>query len=154
MKKPNIASRPIAVVLILMFTVCLLSTVFAAGTTEEKAVNKELEKDVGMPILDGDLWVKMAPDSKVAFVWGVWHVVSMEHYLMGKYPELKRENFSAKVIEGSSKKPMTMNEVVALIDTYYQANPDQVKKPVIAVIWSSIVRPNITTGINGRPLKP
>ena len=154
MKKASIVRLSIIVTLSLIFIVCLSLTAFAAGTTEEKAVNKELEKDVGMPILDGDLWVKMTPDSKMAFVWGVWHVVSMEHYLMGKYPALKTANFSAKVIEGSSKKPMTMNEVVALIDRYYEANPDEIGKPVIAVIWSSIVRPNIKTGINGRALKP
>ena len=135
MKKPHIVSISV-VTLSLIFIVCLPLGVFAAEPPGEKAVNKELEKDVGMPILDGDLWVKMAPDSKVAFVWGVWHVASIEHYLMGKYPDLKRDNFSAKVIEGSGKAPMTMNEVVALIDKYYQAHPDQIEKPVIAVIWS------------------
>lgn len=153
MKKPHIVSISI-VILSLIFIVCLPLGVFAAEPPGEKAVNKELEKDVGMPILDGDLWVKMAPDSKVAFVWGVWHVASIEHYLMGKYPDLKRDNFSAKVIEGSGKAPMTMNEVVALIDKYYQAHPDQIEKPVIAVIWTQIVKPNIATGIDGRPIKP
>ena len=153
MKKPHIVSICI-VILSLIFIACLSLGVFAAEPPGEKAVNKELEKDVGMPILDGDLWVKMAPDSKVAFVWGVWHVASIEHYLMGKYPDLKRDNFSAKVIEGSGKAPMTMNEVVALIDKYYQAHPDQIEKPVIAVIWTQIVKPNITTGIDGRPIKP
>ena len=152
MKKPHIVSICI-VILSLIFIACLSLGVFAAEPAGEKAVNKELEKDVGMPILDGDLWVKMAPDSKVAFVWGVWHVASIEHYLMDKYPDLKRDNFSAKLIEGSSKAPMTMNEVVALIDKYYQANPDQIEKPVIAVIWSQIVKPNIATGIDGRALK-
>jgi hypothetical protein len=153
MRKPHIANIRIAI-LSLTFIACLPLGVFAAEPPGEKAVNKELEKDVGMPILDGDLWVKMAPDSKVAFVWGVWHVASIEHYLMGKYPDLKRDNFSAKVIEGSGKAPMTMNEVVALIDKYYQAHPDQIEKPVIAVIWSQIVKPNIATGIDGRPIKP
>ena len=154
MKKVAGARTCIVVVLSFMFVASLSLAVFAAESTEEKAVNKELEKDIGMPILDGDLWAKMTPDDKVAFVWGIWHVVSLEHYLMGKYPDLKRENFSAKVIEGCHEKPMTMNEVVTIIDKYYQANPDQTKKPVIAVIWSSMVMPNITTGINGQPLKP
>ena len=154
MKNLAIARTCFIVVLAFMFVACLTLSVLAAESPGEKAVNKELEKDIGMPILDGDLWVKMTPDDKVAFVWGVWHVVSLEHYLMGKYPDLKRENFSAKVIEGCHEKPMTMNEVVTLIDKYYQANPDQIKKPVIAVIWSSMVKPNITTGIDGRPFKP
>ena len=153
MRKPNTPSC-IAVALSFIFMVCLSLNAFSAETPGEKGINKELEKDIGMPILDGDLWAKMTPDSKVAFVWGVWHVVSIEHYLMGKYPDLKKENFSAKVIEGSSKTRMTMNQIVALIDKYYQANPDQIEKPVTAVIWSLIVKPNIKTGIDGRPLKP
>ena len=153
MKKSHIVSI-CTVVLSLAFIVTLSPGVFAAESPGEKAVDKELEKDVGMPILGGDLWMKMTPDCKVAFVWGVWHVASIEHYLMGKYPDLKRDNFSAKVIEGSSKTSMTMNDVVALIDKYYRTNPDQIEKPVIAVIWGSIVKPNIKTGIDGRPLEP
>jgi len=154
MKKPFVVYACIVAFLPFVLIASLSHFACAAESSGEKAVNKELEKDIGMPILDGDLWAKMSSDSKVAFVWGVWHVVSIEHYLMGKYPDLKRENFSAKVMEGSAKKPTTMNEMVALIDKYYQTNPDEKEKPVIAVIWTSIVKPNIKTGIDGRPLKP
>ena len=154
MKKPFVVYACIVAFLPFVLIASLSHFACAAESSGEKAVNKELEKDIGMPILDGDLWAKMSSDSKVAFVWGVWHVVSIEHYLMGKYPDLKRENFSAKVMEGSAKKPMTMNEMVALIDKYYQTNPDEKEKPVIAVIWTLIVKPNVRTGIDGRPLKP
>ena len=134
--------------------ICWSFSVFAAETRGEKAVNKELEKDVGMPILDGDLWQKMTHDDKIAFVWGFWTVVSIEHYMMEKYPQLKVENFSAKVIEASHKTPKTANEVVALIDAYYQANPDEIEKPVVGVLWEEMFKPNIKTGVAGRPLKP
>ena len=137
--------------------ICLASlslTIPAAESPGEKAVGKELEKEIGMPILDGDLWMKMSPDGKMAFVWGIWHVVSIEHHLATKYPDLKKENFSAKVTEGTRNKPMTMNEVVSVIDKYYQENPDEINKPVVAVIWSTMVKPNITAGIDGKPLSP
>ena len=76
--------------------------VLAAGITPEqkagrKAVEKGLQDSLGMPILKGDLWQKMTHDSKVAFIWGFGHVVSIEFYLMEKYPELKRDSF---VLEG------------------------------------------------------
>ncbi len=153
MKKPKVPIICFAAVLSVIIIACLSLNIFAATSPGEKAVNKELQKDLGMPILDGNIWQKMIPDSKVAFVWGIWHVVSIEHYLAGKYPDLKKENFSAKVIEGAEKTPMTVNQVVALIDKYYQTNPDEIDKPVIAVIWTSIVKPNVKTGIDGRPLK-
>jgi hypothetical protein len=133
---------------------CWSLAVFAAESPGEKAVNKELEKDVGMPVLAGDLWQKMTHDDKIAFVWGFWTVITMEHYLMDKYPSLRTENFSAKVIEASHKARKTANEIVTLIDAYYRANPDEVRKPVVAVVWDEMTKPNITTGIAGRPLKP
>jgi hypothetical protein len=153
MKKPTTPNVCVAVAFSIML-IFLSLNVFAAETSGTKAINKELEKDIGMPVLDGNLWVKMTHDSKIAFIWGVWHVVSIEHYLMDKYPDLKRENFSEKVIEGSKKAPMTGNEIVALIDTYYRTNPDQIEKPVTGVIWASMIKPHIKTGIDGRPLKP
>jgi len=126
----------------------------AAESRGEAAVHKELEKEIGMPVLNGDLWEKMTHDDKVAFVWGFFTVVSIEDYLVDKYPQLKTENFAAKVTEASRKKPKTANEVVALIDGYYQANPDEIEKPVVAVLWDDMIKPNIATGIAGRPLKP
>jgi len=115
-----------------------------------EAISKELNQTLGMPILKGDLWQKMSHDEKVAFVWGFGHVVSIEQYLMEKYPELKREGFVAKVIEGMSNTPM--NEVIAKVDTYYQAHPDEIDKPVTSVMWDTMIRPNIKTGIAGRQL--
>jgi hypothetical protein len=115
-----------------------------------KAVEQGLEDSLGMPVLKGDLWQKMTHDSKVAFIWGFGHVVSIEHYLMEKFPELKRDSFVAKVVEGMANTPM--NEVVDRVDRYYAMNPDQIEMPVTSVLWDSIIKPNIKTGIAGRPL--
>jgi len=129
--------------------------VLAAEITPEqkagrKAVEKGLEDSLGMPILRGDLWQKMTHDSKVAFVWGFGHVVSIEFYLMEKYPELKRDSFVPKVVEGMANTPM--NEVVARVDRFYEMHPDQIEKPVTSILWDEMIKPNIKTGIAGRPL--
>ena len=153
MKKRSILKVCITGIVSVWLITCLSSSVLAAASHAETAVNKELEKDIGMPILDGDLWLKMTHDDKVAFVWGLWHVVSIEHYLMNKYPELKRDNFSAKIIEGSKKTQLTMNQIVSLIDNYYRTNPDEVEKPVVGVLWDEMIKPNIKVGIAGRSLK-
>jgi hypothetical protein len=133
----------------------VISSIYVMAAERGKgAIGKELEKSIGMPVLNGELWQKMEEDAKVAFIWGLWHTVAIEKYLMNKYPDLNKENFSSKVIEGSEKSALTMNQMVALIDQYYQANPDHLAKPVVGVFWHSVVRPNIATGIAGRPLKP
>jgi hypothetical protein len=126
-------------------------------TAEERgreAISKEMEKAVGLPMATGEVWQKMTPDCKVSFIWGLWHTIAIEKYLMDKHPELKRDNFSAKAAEGMDKAPLTINETVALIDKYYEANSDQLDKPVTGVLWAMAIKPNLTVGINGRPLKP
>lgn len=122
---------------------------------EEKAVRKAfrkgLEDSLGMPVLSGEIWQKMAHDSKVAFIWGVGHVVTIEQYLMEKYPELKRDSFVVKVVEGMADVPM--NEVVARVDKHYQEHPDELDEPVMKIIWKTMIKPNLKTGIAGRPIE-
>jgi hypothetical protein len=142
------------IVPLLAFMVCSYEVRAAEITPEQKAgrkaVEKGLEDSLGMPILKGDLWQKMTHDSKVAFVWGFGHVVSIEFYLMEKYPELKRDSFVPKVVEGMANTPM--NEVVARVDRFYEVHQDQIEKPVTSVLWDEMIKPNIKTGIAGRPL--
>ena len=123
---------------------------------DEATVAKEMEKV--MPLLKGEQWQKLDPNSKVAFLWGAAHVILIENVLMEEIPELRRENFSAKVFEARAAqvkagKARTINEMVSAIDQYYKEHPDQLGTPVLAVIWNVGVRPHLKTGIAGRPLK-
>jgi len=118
---------------------------------DQKALQEGLKESLGVKILKGDVWQKMTHDSKVAFIWGFGHVVSIEQNLMEKFSELQRESFSAKVVEGMADMPM--EKVVAGIDDYYSVNPNQLETPVTNVIWDLMIKPNIKNGIAGRPLK-
>ena len=153
MKIGNVLRICIAISVTLWLAAAWPAGVIGAESAGREAVNKEMEQDIGMPILAGDLWQKMTHDDKVAFIWGCWHVVSIEHYLMDKYPQLKTDDFSAKVVEATHKAPKTANDIVALIDGFYKDHPDDVEKPVMGVLWDEWIKPNITTGIAGRPLK-
>jgi len=97
------------------------TVVFSADETQEKkefreAVQQKLESSIAMPLFKGDTWQKATQDEKVSFIWGICHVVSIEHELMVKFPELKVENFSAKVAEGMAGVPI--NDMVRKIDEY------------------------------------
>lgn len=118
---------------------------------DQKAIQEGLEETLGMPILKGAVWQKMTEDSKTAFIWGFGHVVSIEQHLMEKYPELKRDSFVAKVVQGMADMPM--QKVIAQVNDYYIANPNQIDTPVTSVIWDLMVKPNISMGIAGHPLK-
>src|SRR4030042_4550847 len=155
MKKLKVVMICFAVAFLLGFIAHSFNVLAEEKSPEQKAARKAIEKgleeSLGMPILKGDLWQKMTNDSKVAFIWGFGHVVSIEQYLMGKYPELKRDSFVPKVVEGMANTPM--NEVVARVDRYYEMHPNEIDKPVTSVLWDTMIRPNIKTGIAGHPLK-
>ena len=102
-------------------------------------------------MLRGDVWQKMSVDEKVAFIWGAGQVVTIEQVIMELIPEMKQENFSAKVVEGMAD--TDMKDIVATVDAYYTENPDKLDVAVMRVIWDKLIRPNIKTGIGGRPLQ-
>ena len=135
----------------------LLFIGFAAWTMDASGQEqKDFEKY--MPLCKGTHWQRATSDAKVAFIWGAAHVVLIENILMEEVPELKRENFSAKVAESrrarvSAGTAMTINEVVQAIDQFYKDHPDKLETPVMKVIWDIGIKPNLKTGIAGRPLK-
>jgi len=137
--------------LLTLFVFAVLAVGMSANAEETEAmVEKQVEAE--MPVLKGDLWVKMTPESKLAFIWGAGHVITIEQMLMQQYPELKRDSFVLKVAEANAGSNMKMNDVVAVVDTYYAENPDNLDTPVIHVIWDTLIKPNIKTGIAGEPL--
>jgi hypothetical protein len=105
-----------------------------AAQTQRGAISEAVARE--MPVLKGDTWMAMDENSKIAFIWGVGHVVTIE-----------------KVVEASNASPATMTQVAAAIDKFYTENPDKLDMPVMAVIWDTMIKPNITTGIAGQPLK-
>ena len=107
-------------------------------------------KMTDMPVLTGDVWQKMTADERVAFVWGIGHVVTIEQQTAERRPELKREGFADKMAEGLNG--VSMNSIVQKVDEYYQANPDDLEAPVMEVIWDELVKPRIKTGIADQPL--
>lgn len=143
--------RKLSQVLLFFFVigvaVAVINTVVFAEETIPQAVERE------MPVLKGDQWLTMDENSKVAFVWGAGHVVTIEEVIMEKYPDQQRDTFVTKIVEAASNSPMTMSQIVAMVDKFYQDNPDKTNTPVMMVIWDTMVKPNIKTGIAGKPLK-
>jgi hypothetical protein len=133
----------------------LLGLIALAGWSFDASAADKPQADISqklteMSVLTGDVWQKMAPDEKVAFVWGIGHVVTIERQVTERYPELKREGFVAKLAEGLVGVPM--NTIVLEIDKYYKENPYDLGAPVMEVIWDEMVKPKIRSGIANLPL--
>jgi hypothetical protein len=132
-----------------LLSLCLLlaGAVSIMGNTAYAEEDSEVMVQVEqvMPVLKGDTWVKMSNDEKISFLWGAGHVVSIQEVLARNNPDLKKSNtFVNKIMEARTNKPMTMNEVAAKVDEYYQANPDKLDKPVVEVIWKETIVPNLS----------
>jgi hypothetical protein len=160
LKRRNAMRRPKLIQICLLVLLCIGVagwTTHASGQEKDAAaVAKEMERV--MPLLKGEQWLKLDPDTKVAFIWGAAHVILIENVLMEEIPELRRENFSAKVYEARTAQikagtARTINQIISAIDQYYKEHPDQLGTPVMAVIWNVGVKPYLKTGIAGRPLK-
>jgi hypothetical protein len=105
-------------------------------------------------VLTGKTWVQMTHEQKVAYIWGASDVVDIEQELMDIYPELRVQNLSFKAVEASkSGREYSINEMIAMVDNWYNANPDKREMAVIEVIWDLMIKPRLTAGIAGRPLK-
>jgi hypothetical protein len=135
---------------------CLLSVLaLFAGAGNALAVEEKTPTDLSkelkeMPVLTGDEWVTLQHDTKIAFIWGIGHVVTIEEHVMQRHPELARKGFSAKLAEGLRGVPM--DTIIKDVDSYYQQNPDDLDLPVMRVIWTQLVKPKLKTGIADRPL--
>ena len=108
--------RKLSQVLLFFFVigvaVAVINTVVFAEETIPQAVERE------MPVLKGDQWLTMDENSKVAFVWGAGHVVTIEEVIMEKYPDQQRDTFVTKIVEAASNSPMTMSQVVAMVELF------------------------------------
>ena len=113
--------------------------------------NVSAKEEIKAPLLTGNTWIIMSQDQKTAYIWGAGDIVDLEQEIMEIYPELKRESFGTKAVEGIGD--VTINDIVSTVDAFYKDNPDQVNLSVIRVVWDTMIKPNIKTGIAGKPLR-
>lgn len=104
-----------------------------------------------VPVLCGDLWTTASQDSKVAYVWGLCSWIEVERIAMTMVPEVKVRNASAVAAEALAN--VSMNEIVRAVDSFYQADPAHLKVPVLRIIWDTMVRPKVKSGVGGRPFQ-
>jgi len=146
MKTPREVAR-FFLVFSLIASLTGVGVALAAGEKTPSDLSKELQE---MPVLTGKQWQTLRPDTKIAFIWGIGHVVTIEENVMQRHPELKRQGFTAKLAEGLRGVPM--DAIIQDIDAFYQKNPEDLDLPVMRVIWSQLVRPKLKTGIADQPL--
>lgn len=140
----HLARHVLALALVALFAG--VGSVFAAELPIQEDTGKTLRE---MPVLTGAQWQMLQPDAKIAFIWGIGHVVTVEENVIQKHPELKRVGFTAKLAEGL--KGVSMDAIIQKVDGFYRDHPEDGDLPVLGVIWAQLVRPNLKAGIADRP---
>jgi len=99
-------------------------------------------------ILTGELWREMSTDTKVAFVWGIGNLVEFERSQTGAQQPAGSKSFIPFLVKGLADK--SINDVVRQVDAWYEAHPDQVKRPVVDALFRAVVLPTLKTEKGGK----
>ena len=88
-------------------------------------------------MIDGEIWQQLPTEAKLAFISGVVHVVEFERNLNGNsWPQ---RSFLPHFVRGLRGK--TLNDVVILIDGYYNGDPAREDDPVMQAFVQTVVVP-------------
>jgi hypothetical protein len=90
-------------------------------------------------LLDGKTWQQLSPESKLAFVSGMAHVIEFERQLAQEMWDPEANSFVPHFVKGLKGK--TLNDVVVEIDTYYSVSTDHLDDPVMKAVVHTVVLP-------------
>jgi hypothetical protein len=94
-------------------------------------------------IVTGEHWVKSTPEQKRAYLIGVANVLQIERAYHGRRnnPPSDDQSLIPRMAKGLSG--TTLDGVSQGLDAWYAKNPEQLKRPVIEVIWFEMVVPGL-----------
>jgi hypothetical protein len=101
--------------------------------------DRALAESHEMLLLDGETWQQLSPDSKLAFVWGMAHVIEFERHLAEETWDPEVKSFVPHFVKGLKGK--TLNDVVIEIDNYYLVSTDRLGHPVMKAVVHTVVLP-------------
>lgn len=90
-------------------------------------------------IIDGNLWISSSPEIRKAFLIGAGNMAALEKaYATKKGTPQPPAAEAARV----ALQDVTLDQLSERITNWYKANPDRREYPVMAVIWTDIVKPS------------
>ncbi|NJN46382.1 MAG: hypothetical protein HC808_07805 [Candidatus Competibacteraceae bacterium] len=97
-----------------------------------------------LPILTGEHWTESTVAQKRAFLFGMATMLEAEQEAQGENPsqEVIENSLVPTLVKGLDE--YTIVTAMEAIDAYYGQNSDQLKRPVIEVIWFELALPNVT----------
>jgi hypothetical protein len=129
----------------LVATLCLVAgiahTAGAQDSARMVAAGGRPARDAAEVIAAGNRWMRSSPEERKAFIIGASNMMALESAYAKKKgtPSPLAGTRAAAALEH-----MTLDQISDRITRWYQANPDRLAVPVIAVVWSELVEPDST----------
>ena len=96
-----------------------------------------------VPMVDGTLWQASVNSDKKSYLIGASNFISLEHayQLKGGNPPTNKQSSVPDFY--MSIEDVTLDKAIATIDDWYRSHPGKLDKPVLVVIWLTLVEPNL-----------
>jgi len=107
-----------------------------------------IDEDPDLVLLTGEHWVTASEVEKVAYLFGLGNMLEVEQAMHGKDPaeKVSKNSIVPVLIDGLSH--LSTRNVREMLDEWYGTNPDQLKRPVIDVLYFEFALPNIGSKAN------
>ena len=100
------------------------------------------KEDPDLAIVTGIHWTTASRDEKVAYLFGIGNMLEIEQAMQGKNPSshIRNNSIVPVLIEGLSG--LSITKLRKMLDQWYEKKPDQLKRPVIEVLYTEFALPN------------
>ncbi len=92
-----------------------------------------------VPLVTGEQWTKSTADVKKVYLIGIANTLQVESAYEGATPPGDAQSLVPRFAKGL--KGQTLDGVKDRLDSYYAANPDKLKRPVLETVWFELVVP-------------
>ena len=126
---------------------CAMALALLLGGSALASVAEDLNP---IDIVTGELWMMSTQEEKLAYVLGIESAIYIEHMINKQALENKKNAqvplHTLSPFEkgwGKAFEHVTRKEIVARVDAWIKAHPDQHKRPVLAIIWHELIVPKL-----------
>jgi hypothetical protein len=96
-----------------------------------------------IPVVNGEQWTQSSEAVKKAYLVGLANMAQVEAAYFARNPPSDAQSFVPRLAKGMQGK--TLDGVRGGLDKWYAANPNDLKRPVLDVIWFEMAVPGLQT---------
>jgi len=119
---------------ILLIPILLVALSAAAWAGQKEAAD--------LTIVTGEHWVGASVKQKRAYLFGIGNLLEIEQAMAGdQYAAMRGRSIVPVLLEGLAG--VSIADMVVQLDKFYADHPDQIKRPVIEVMYLEMAQPRL-----------